>query len=253
MAFDASLYETIPQTNVAGTIALIRAVLTASRGVSLPAAKKALRRLRDTGEALRLQHQTAQPAKVESMTRATDAAVDRIWNAFAQRLAANIELGGKEGAEAERIYALLFTKGLTFLTFRYAEQWAEGEAILGRITSESLEASLDRLVGAPFLRELRARQATYGEVLGITKAKAATPEAANFVEPLREARAALGTYTRVLIAAVENGDFDEAAATPMLAPLATLRTSLRGKKKLSESTTPTPSEPVSPEPLPAIE
>ena len=250
MAFDASLYETIPQTNVAGTIALIRAVLTASKGVELSAAKKALRRLRDAGEALRTQHQTAPPAKVESVTRAADAAVDRMWSAFAQRLASNIELGGADGAEAERVYALLFAKGLTFLTLRYPEQWAEGEAILGRIDSEKLEATLDRLVGAPFLRELRSRQAAYGEALGITKAKAATPETTNLVEPLREARSALGTYARVLIASVENGDVDEAKAIPMLAPLASLRSSLRGKKKPSEPAEPTP---VSPEPLPPVE
>jgi hypothetical protein len=225
-------------------------MLTAGKGATLPAAKKALRRLRDAGEVLRTQHQTALPAKVESVTRATDSAIDRIWSAFAQRLAANIELGGTGGAEAERIYTLLFTKGLTFLTLRYPEQWADGEAILGRIKSEGLETSLDRLVGAPFLRELRSRQAAYGEALGITKAKAATPEAANLIEPLREARAALGTYARVLIAAVENGDFDEASAVPMLAPLAALRTSLREKKTPSEPTEPTV---VSPEPMPSVE
>ncbi len=249
MAFDASLYETIPQTNIAGTIALIRAMLTAGKGVTLPAAKKALRRLRDTGEVLRRQHQAVLPTKMESMTRATDSALDRIWSAFAQRLAANIELGGTDGAEAERLYALLFTKGLTFLRLRYPEQWAEGEAILGRIQSEGLETSLDHLVGAPFLREFRARQAAYGEVLGITKAKTEAPEATNLIEPLREARTALGTYVRVLIAAVENGDFDEASAVPMLAPLAALRASLRGKKTPTE-----PTEPISsPEPMPLIE
>ncbi len=250
MAFDASLYETIPQTNVAGTIALTRAVLTAGKGIELPAAKKALRRVRETGEHLRTLHQAAPPAKIESLTRAADAAVDRMWSAFGQRLAANIELGGTDGAEAERVYGLLFANGLTFLTLRYPEQWAEGEAILARIESEKLEGTLDRLVGAPFLRELRARQAAYGEALGITKAKAATPETANLVEPLREARAALSTYARVLIAAVENGELAETSAIPMLAPLASLRASLRGKKKPNEPAEPSP---VSPEPLPPVE
>lgn len=152
--------------------------------------------------------------------------------------------------EAERVYALLFAKGFAFLTLRYPEQWAEGEAILGRVTSENLEPTLDRLVGAPFLRELRARQAAYGEALGITKSKAATPEAVNLVEPLRAARAALATYARVVVAAVENGDLDEAVAIPMLAPLASLRASLRGKRKPSEPAEPSP---VSPEPLPPVE
>ncbi|MBX3217941.1 MAG: hypothetical protein KF850_38400 [Labilithrix sp.] len=252
MTFDASLYETIPQTNVAGTLALVRAVITASKGVSLPAGRKALHRVRAAGEALRTQHQAVPPVKAESVTRATDAAIDRIWSAFAQRLAASIELGGAEGAEAARVYGLLFAKGLTFLSLRYGEQWAEGEAILARIGSENLEVTLGHLVGAPFLRELRARQAAYGEALGITKAKAPAPEAVSLVEPLREARAALGTFARVLIAAVENGDFDEAAATPMLEPLVALRTSLRTKRRPAAGE-PIDAAPVSPEPLPTVD
>ncbi|MBX3202698.1 MAG: hypothetical protein KF894_31520 [Labilithrix sp.] len=149
MTFDASLYETIPQTNVAGTLALVRAVITASKGVSLPAGRKALHRVRAAGEALRTQHQAVPPVKAESVTRATDAAIDRIWSAFAQRLAASIELGGAEGAEAARVYGLLFAKGLTFLSLRYGEQWAEGEAILARIGAD--------VPGRDALREAHAR------------------------------------------------------------------------------------------------
>jgi hypothetical protein len=33
MPFDTTLYETLPQTNVAGTLALIRTTITASKGV----------------------------------------------------------------------------------------------------------------------------------------------------------------------------------------------------------------------------
>lgn len=251
MAFDASLYETIPQTNVAATLALVRSVITANRVNTLPAAKKALKRVRTTGENLRELHHAAPPAKSESMTRAADASMDRIWNAFEQRLAAFVEIGGDDGAEAERIHSLLFPNGMGFLKFKYAEQWAEGEAILGRITSERLDPALDKLVGVPFTKALRDRHAAYGQALGITKAKAVETQSVSLVEPLREARAALGTYMRVLVAAVDNGEFDESDAMLALAPILALRNSVRATKKKGGVPVETP--PVSPEPMPSVD
>ena len=249
MTFDASLYETIPQTNVAGTLALVRAVITASKGVSLPAGRKALHRVRAAGEALRTQHQAVPPVKAESVTRATDAAIDRIWSAFAQRLAASIELGGAEGARRRASTGCSSRRGSRSC------RSATGAVGRGRGDPRGSARRTSRyaghLVGALF-SQLRARQAAYGEALGITKAKAPAPEAVSLVEPLREARAALGTFARVLIAAVENGDFDEAAATPMLEPLVALRTSLRTKRRPAAGE-PIDAAPVSPEPLPTVD
>ena len=251
MTFDPTLYETLPQTNVAGTLALIRAAITASKGVSLPAGKKALKRVRAAGEALRVLHQATPPAKSESMTKAADASMDRIWSAVEQRLVANLEIGGDDGAEAARAHAILFPKGMGFLAFKYAEQWAEGEAVLGRIASEKLEPSLDKLVGPVFVKTLRERHAAYGQALGITKPKAAEPDTASFVEPLRAARAALATYVRVVVAAVDNGDFDDNEATSALGPIAHLRQSLRSSKKKGGEPVVIP--PVPAEPLPLVE
>jgi len=252
MAFDATRYETIPQTNVPGTLALIRAVITASKAPSsLPAAKKALKRLRAAGEALRGAHQTVAPPKLESTSKAADASMDRIWTAVEQRLAAWLELGGDDGAEAERVHSILFPNGLSFLGFKYAEQWAEGEAILARVKAEKLTPSLEKLAGAPFVAELHARHVAYGEALGITKAKAPEADGASLVEPLRAARSALATYARVLVAAVDNGEFDEAEGATSLAPLALLRDSLRASKK--KGAPPVAEPPASPEPLPPVE
>ncbi len=119
MAFDTTLYETLPQTNVAGTLAVVRAAISASKAVSsLPAAKKALKRVRAAGETLRSLHQDTSPAKAESTTKAADASMDRIWNAVEQRLSAYLEIGGDDGAEAERVHAILFPKGMSFLAFK---------------------------------------------------------------------------------------------------------------------------------------
>lgn len=252
MSFDSTAYDTLPQTNVAGTLALIRAAITASKPVSDPAAKKALKRVRTAGEALRSLHQAVPPAKSESVTRAADSSMDRIWNAVEQRLRAHVELGDADGAEAEQIHALLFPKGMSFLAFKYAEQWAEGEAVLGRVAAQDLDGSLERLVGAPFLKALRERHAAYGEALGITKAKPLDADAASLLEPLRSARSALSIYVRVVVAAVENEELDAGAATSALAPLAELRQSLRAsKKKGGVGPAVATGEPV--EPLPPVE
>lgn len=249
MTFDSTEYDTLPQTNVAGTLALIRAAITASKGLDDAAARKALKRVRAAGEALRSLHQAVPPAKSESVTRAADASMDRIWNAVEQRLRAHIELGDADGAEAERIHGILFPKGMGFLAFRYAEQWAEGEAVLGRIAAQELDGALHKLVGPPFLKALRDRHAAYGEALGITKAKPAEPDATSLVEPLRNARSALSTYVRVVVAAVENEELDAGAATSALAPLAHLRQSIRtSRKKGAPEPVVVPSEPVGPLP-----
>ena len=251
MAFDAALYDTVPQTNAGGTVALLRAVITASKEVTLPSGKKALRRVRAAGENLRELHQAAPPAKSESLTKAADMAMDRIWSAVGQRISAYSEVGGEDGAEAARVHALMFPNGMGFLNSKYAEQWAEGEAILGRIASEKLEGALDKFVGAPFLKVLRERHVAYGEALGITKPKAPGADVASLVEPLRQARAALMTYARVLVAAVDNDELDEAVATRALAPIAALRTSLRSRRKKGDESESPP--PVSPEPLPPVD
>jgi hypothetical protein len=248
MAFEAALYETVPQTNVPGTLAVVRGVITAGKEVPHPSAKKALRRVRATGENLRELYQAAPPAKSESLTKAADAAMDEIWSAVGVRVATYSAVGGADGAEAARVHGVLFPNGMAFLNFKYAEQWAESEAILGRIASEKLEGALDKFVGAPFLEVLRKRHAAYGEALGITKPKAPEPDAASLVEPLRQARAALSTYARVIVAAVANDELDEKVATVALAPIAALRSSLRSNKRKGGE-----AEPVPPEPLPPVD
>jgi hypothetical protein len=251
MTFDSTLYETLPQTNVAATLALVRASLTSSKGLTHPAAKKALRRLRTAGESLRGLHEAAPPAKTVSVTKAADTAMDRIWNAVQQRLEACLELGGDDAAEAARVHSLLFPKGMLFLAFRYAEQWAEGEAILRRIGSEKLEPSLEKLVGASFLQVLRERHLAYGDALGITKAKVPDADSTSLVEPLREARRALSTYMRIVAAAVDNGDIEERDGSAALAPITHLRQTMRSSKR---GVAPEPAiPPIETEPLPSVE
>jgi hypothetical protein len=95
-----------------------------------------------------------------------------------------------------------------FLKAKFRDQWAFGEAILARIETHGLEPTLDVLVGAEFLEVLRARQAAYGEALGITKKLEVETDETAMVELLRAARAEIGKYARVVASAVDNEEID---------------------------------------------
>ena len=251
MAFDSSAYDTVPQTRVSGTVALVRGLITASKGVHFYAsAKKALKRVHSSGDDLRLAFQAPTKAKSESATKLADNLVDRIWSAYEQRLASCFELEGAKAVEARRVHDILFGNGMGFLKLKFRDQWAEGEAILARIKTESLEASLDSLVGAEFLKVLRDRQAAYGEALGITKKMELETDETTMAELLRVARAEIGKYARVVAAAVDNEEIEARVAAEALKPLDDLRLSLKSTKKKGEE----PVEPpLSPDPLPPVE
>lgn len=251
MAFDSSAYDTVPQTRVSGTVALVRSVISASKGVVFhPSAKKALKRVHASGEKLRIGFQAPSKAKSESATKQADNLVDRIWSAYEQRLASCFELDGAKAIEAHRVHELLFGEGMGFLKAKFRDQWAFGEAILARIETHGLEETLDVLVGAEFLVVLRARQAAYGEALGITKKLEVESDETAMVELLREVRAEIGKYARVVASAVDNEEIDVRVGLEALKPLDDLRTSVKATKKKGEE----PVEPpLSPDPLPPVE
>lgn len=252
--FNAGLYDTIPQATAAGILALVRATLVAGEGLAHPAARTARRRLRETGEALRLAHAAVQAPPARVNTRAADLAMDRAWRSFERRLSCYLELPSylaTDQADAAELYEVLFPNGTGFLSLPYAQQWAEGEAILHRIVERQLEPAIARYIGAPFLAHLRECHAAYGEALHITRAKPEAVERDRVIEPLRETRAALTTYARVLAVAVENGGLDPKLAETALAPIAYLRAQLRAKKK--GATVEILEEATSPEPLPVVE
>ena len=139
-----------------------------------------------------------------------------------------------------------------FLKLPYTVQWAEGDAILTRLVSGKHEATLSKLGGTSFLEQVKARQAEYGEVLGVTKAKAAPEAVASLVEPLREVQLAVSVYARVLTAAVQNEELDAEVATRALAPIVALRLQQKGRKKAGPAEAAPGAEPVSPEPLPPV-
>jgi hypothetical protein len=72
-----------------------------------------------------------------------------------------------------------------------------------------------------FLKNLAAAHKEYGEALGITSAKAATPSGGNVAEPLTEAKEALRKYLLQVSAYADDTDPTTTELTEaLLAPLA---------------------------------
>ncbi|MCL2778396.1 MAG: hypothetical protein FWD73_10360 [Polyangiaceae bacterium] len=255
--FDASLYDAIPQTTAAGIVALVRSMIVAGKGTKYEPAIKALKRLRTKGETLRELHAKVTPVQEKVDTRVVDNAMDRAWQALERRLSLYADLSpefANDAAEAAEIHHMLFPNGMAFLSLPYAQQWAEGEAIVHRM--HGIEEKIDRFAGAPFLAQVRACHVNYGVALGITKPKPEKVAIESIVEPLRETRGALMTYSRLLVAAVENEDLEAKAVQTALLPLAELRIKVRSMKKKKETKAADKQtvvdEPASPEPLPNV-
>ncbi|AKU99268.1 hypothetical protein AKJ09_05932 [Labilithrix luteola] len=255
-SFDASAYDTIPQTGAAGSLALVRSLISAAQPDASPAAKKALKRARAKAETLRTLFSAAAPQKVASVTRVADTNMDRAWSALEQYLGAFADLDDDfhpHAREARELHAVLFPNGTAFLKLPYAEQWAEGDALLSRLEAGDSERAIAKLGGKSFVDQVKTRHAEYGEALGVTKAKAAAADTASLAEPLREVQLAVAVYARVLSAAVQNEELDPNVAVQALAPIAALRVRLKERKKggapAEDGASP---DPVSPEPLPPV-
>ena len=248
MSFDPSNYAKSPSVSAAETVALLASLLAAAGETKSHAKVSAvLRGLRSLGETLRVAV-FAPVEKSASNTRELDVAMDRIWRSIESRLSAAFELNSEDAAEARRVHSLLFPDGLAFTNLRYLLQWTEGEAIFARIEAQALEASLHRLVGAEYLTIAKARHAAYGTAIGATAPLSAPPAEPSIAEPLRQVRAGIAAYGRIVAALVEMGEFTEAVATQALAPVDRIRAAQRERREADTAA----SDEVLSSPLPQI-
>lgn len=145
-----------------------------------------------------------------------------------------------ERATATALRERLFPDGLAFLTLAHKAQWAEGDKRLKQVDGEGHAASLEALVGAPFLAEVRAAQQLYGEVLGLLAAPAEVVEAAAVREPLLALRRALRSYALQVVAAADEDDATSASEVrKQLAPIDEARAP-RGRTVESATATESP-------------
>ncbi len=231
MIFDPSNYAKSPQVSAAETVALIASLIASSVPIRAhPKVTVVLRGVRVVGESLR----GVVFAPIEKATnnkREIDGSMDRIWRSIDSRLIAAFELDEPDATAARDAYAILLPDGLAFTNQRYLLQWTEGEAIFARIEAKSLEGTLNRLVGAEYLTIARTRHAAYGAAIGVTAPLEEAPPEPAVAEPLRQARASIAAYSRIVSALVEMGDISESEALQALGPIDRARAALRGRRE----------------------
>lgn len=225
-AFDPDLYGSVPTRTPRATLGLARALLSAApEDPDKPLAKR-IARIRKAAKLLQGAWVDAgRPAPAAQDVRSLDATLDRLWSALRSRLDGCALLGDDDLApRAERLGTTLFPTGLDFLRLAYPEEWAESERRLALIKTDELDAEIEELAGAPYLPALKQAHAAYGTALGITDKKAAAPDPARVLEPLRELQAAIASYVRAVVGAVDEDDEESVvAAQEQLEPIVRAR------------------------------
>jgi hypothetical protein len=206
--FNPDVYTSVPTRTPRATLGLARALLSAAPAAPDPALGKRIAKIRKAAKHLQVAWiEASRPPQPTQDVRVLDVALDRRWASVRSRLQGCIQLEDDDHApRAAKLDALLFPTGLDFLRLPFAEQWAESHRRLILIKADGLRAELSELIGAPYLPALDKAHAAYGSALGITDKKPAAPDAARVLEPLRVLQAAIASYARAVVGAVDEDD-----------------------------------------------
>ena len=244
--FDPTPYVRPPVVDVPAAIGLSVALLRAMPSPCTDEVRRSARRLRASTLALQQAWAKSDQKAPSPDKRPADVALDNAWSATFGRLESYARLPAEQAPRAERAAGLLdaiFPDGLSFLKLPYASEWAESEKRLTKIDQQKLGPALDELAGPDFLAVVRAAHATYGEALGMTKARAAEPTPISLAEPLREVTRAIANYTLKLCAMADD-DASTAAVRQALRPLDEYRTSAARRPAKAPAEPPTPDTPL---------
>jgi hypothetical protein len=209
IVFDPTPYMRPPRLDVRQAVALAIALLSALPRGAPDGVKRAGRRLRRATVALQKAWSTRKRAAstVKPSEKAKiDYRVDIAWGGLKMRLDAASALPVDtypEALRAQEIVSTLFPNGLGFLTLPMEAEWSVSDELVKRIEEDGLAADINALAGPQYLAEVKAAHLVYGEVLGITKAKAPPAEMTPLLEPLREVGRAIGDYMLQVLATAD--------------------------------------------------
>lgn len=260
IAFDPTPYLRPPRLDVRQGVALAIALLSALPKDATDGMKRTARAVRKATLAMNKawdQKRRAAGAPRPASKARADHRVDTAWAALKMRLDACALLPVEAHPKAERaaeISRLLFPEGLEFLKLSMDLEWAESNALLGRIAEDdALGKDLVAITGPEFLAEVRAAHEAYGEVLGITKAHETPADVAALREPLRELVSAIGDYLLQVVASVDRERPETVqSARAALAPIDRLRQAA-ARRAAGKSGKGEPAKDESEEELPEIE
>jgi hypothetical protein len=207
--FDPNPYMRPPRLDVRQGVALAIALLSALPGAAPDGVKRAGRRLRKATVALQKawsKRERAAIAVKPAEKAKVDNRVDIAWGGLKMRLDATAALPVEtypEASRAQEIVGTLFPNGLGFLTLPMDAEWSVSDELVTRIEEDGLAADINALAGPEYLAEVKAAHLVYGEVLGITKAKAPPAETTALSEPLRDVGRAISDYTLQVLATAD--------------------------------------------------
>jgi len=209
LEFDQRPYLRPPRLDVKQGVALAIALLSALPRGAPDGVKRAGRRMRRVTVALQKawskRERAASAARPGEKAKA-DNRVDTAWGGLKMRLDATSALPVEtypQALRAREIVGTLFPKGLGFLKLPVNAEWSVSDELVKRIEEDGLAADINALAGPEFLAEVKAAHLVYGEVLGITQAKAPPAEMTGLLEPLRELGRAIGDYTLQVLATAD--------------------------------------------------
>jgi hypothetical protein len=244
--FDPTPYVRPPVVDVPAAVGLSVALLKAMPSPCTAEVRKSARRLRAATLALQQTWAQSDEKAPRPDARPADVALDNAWSALFGRLESYARLPAEQAPRAERASGLLdtiFPEGLSFLKLPYTSEWAESEKRLTKIDQQKLGPAVDELAGADFLTVLRAAHATYGEALGMTKARPVTAVPVGTAESLREVTRAIASYTLKLCAMADD-DASTVAVRQALRPLDEYRSNTARRLAKNSGEPPTPDAPL---------
>ncbi len=241
-------YTSLPPTNVALTLAMARGLLSRLDTNEIPApglpqVNAAASQLRDRAVQLQSAWIATDAERRKGAVQPLDTTLDSLWRGIHGIVSGQLELGLSRAPAAARLQQALYPEGLSFITKKFREQWAEGDKRLTKLENATLKEDLTNVCGADVLPALQARQNEYGAALGITSNEAADAKA-GVLEPLRALRNSIRSYALKLMAAFDlEGEADAAKIVRLLGAIEEARDAM------SQGTpAPSPEEPIPPAP-----
>lgn len=151
---------------------------------------------------------------------------DKAVGALVTFLEAHAKRKGANAKAAQKVLDEVFGSGTKFLTLRHEEEWGEVEARIVQLDTEGHTETIEKLGGKLFVEDLRVAHKNYGEVLGITSARAAKESAPDVKGARNEAANQLRRLVAAVIGIGSKGDIHAVSAevaTALLAPIYEIR------------------------------
>lgn len=255
LPFDAGQYVRAPVLNIASAISLGQALCKRCPTDVPGNVKRSCKQLKlATQQAQeswteRQRLQTKQPGISADRKREVDILTDQGFGALRQNLESHAMLPSGRSKKADRAHRLLgqlFPDGLGFLTWKYAEQLAAMDVLIGRIDADGLAAEIDAVCGPEFLANIRLNVSDYRAM--VHSAELATLDV-SLSESVRQVAEAVIDYAVSVCSTVDRRDpHTIRQASKLLQPIDALREQLHrssGSTTDPSSPTPAPADPVS--------